>query len=162
MLAPPRFEHLSYAELAARIRAAHPDWPAEGIEATLANLVELPDGAVRARLSREHHAEIVRSLYQGDPADFYPKIDVPVLLIPATGPEPAAVEDPQAVGTRNAVREALAALPDGRVRWYPGADHDLHAQFPQRLAADLLALAAELPATAADQPVRPAREETPT
>jgi hypothetical protein len=41
---------------------------------------------------------------------------------------------------------ALAALPDGRVRWYPGADHDLHAQHPDRLAADLGELAAGLPA----------------
>jgi pimeloyl-ACP methyl ester carboxylesterase len=135
-LAPPRFDHLRYADLAARITAVHPDWPPAGIQGTLANLVELPDGGVRARLSRDHHREIVRSLYLGDPAPLYPEITVPVLLVPATGAEQAPA----------AVLEALATLPDGEVRWYPGADHDLHAQHPQRLAADLLALAGRVPA----------------
>jgi hypothetical protein len=39
------------------------------------------------------------------------------------------------------VRVALTALPSARARWYPGADHDLHAQYPDRLAADLEELA---------------------
>jgi pimeloyl-ACP methyl ester carboxylesterase len=145
-LAPPRFDSLRYADLAARIRAGHPDWPAEGIEGTLANLVGLPDGGVRARLSREHHRDIVRSLYEGDPATSYPKVTVPALLVPATaGPEQGDGHDER----RAAVLEALAALPDAEVRWYAGADHDLHAQHPRRLAADLLDLAARIPGTTA-------------
>ncbi len=132
VLAPPSFEHRTYDEVAAWIRQAHPDWPAEGVEGTLANLERLPDGGVRARLAREHHREIVRSLFEGDPRAWYPRIAVPVLLVPAAGPDDAP----------DAVHEALAALPDGRVAWYPGAHHDIHAQHPDRLAEDLLALAA--------------------
>jgi pimeloyl-ACP methyl ester carboxylesterase len=146
-LAPPRFDALRYADLAARIRAAHPDWPAEGVEGTLANLVELPGGGVRARLSREHHREIVRSLYEGDPAQLYPKVTVPALLVPATagpGEDGGAHRGDE---RRAAVLEALDALPDAEVRWYAGADHDLHAQHPRRLAADLLDLAARTPGT---------------
>jgi pimeloyl-ACP methyl ester carboxylesterase len=145
-LAPPRFDQVSYNQLADMIRGGHPDWPAAGVEGTLANLIRLPDGGVRARLSREHHREILRSLFDGDPAVWYPRIGVPVLLVPAVGErpdpqrEPDDTQDEREAGTRAAVREALAALPRGEARWYPGADHDLHAQYPERLAADLLAL----------------------
>jgi pimeloyl-ACP methyl ester carboxylesterase len=130
VLAPPVLTGVRYADVAKRIRAAHPDWPAEGVDGTLGNLVELPGGGVRARLAREHHREILRSMYEQDPADWYPRIRVPVLLVPAAGEEDAGEQ----------LRAALAALPDARVRWYPGADHDLHAQHPDRLAGDLAEL----------------------
>ena len=150
-----------YADVAERIRAAHPDWPEEGLDGTLANLVELPGGGVRARLAREHHREILRSMYEQDPADWYPRIGVPVLLVPAVGEESAGGRpgderadsvDPRAAresavresAVRESVRAALAALPFARARWYPGADHDLHAQYPDRLAADLEDLARSL------------------
>jgi pimeloyl-ACP methyl ester carboxylesterase len=135
-----------YDEVAERLRAAHPDWPLEGIDATLANLVELPDGGVRARLGRDHHRSILRSLYDQDPVDWYPRIHVPVLLVPAVGEQADPADGPRERSVRDDVLGALAALPDGRVRWYPGADHDLHAQHPDRLAADLGELAAGLPA----------------
>ena len=38
-------------------------------------------------------------------------------------------------------RQAAAALADATLREYPGADHDLHAQRPGEVAADLLELA---------------------
>jgi pimeloyl-ACP methyl ester carboxylesterase len=50
VLAPPVLDGARYADVAARIRAAHPDWPPEGVEGTLANLVGLPGGGVRAPL----------------------------------------------------------------------------------------------------------------
>ncbi len=131
VLAPPSFEHIAWTEVEGWVRAAQADWPPESVEATLANLVRTPDGGVRSRLDRAHHQQIVRSLYDGDPARWYPDIDVPVLLIPAAGPDDAP----------DGVREALAALPDAQVSYYPGAHHDLHAQHPGRLAADLLRLA---------------------
>lgn len=164
-LAPPSFEGMRWQDLERRIRAsmsAGAGWPPEAADATLANLVRTPEGGVRARLTRDHHRDILRSIYESDPREWYPKIDVPVLLCPALaaqGPaDPAGGRADQVRGAGleasleagleagleavgEAVREALALLPDGRVSWYGGAAHDLHAQHPGRLGADLLALA---------------------
>jgi pimeloyl-ACP methyl ester carboxylesterase len=127
-MAPPSFDGLRYHDLALRIREGHPDWSDEGIAATLANLVELDDGGVRARLSRDHHRAILGSMVALDPADLYPQVSAPVLLVPS------ALDG-------DGVAAAQAALPDAQVRAYPGADHDVHVQQPTSLAADLLALA---------------------
>ncbi|HEX3003248.1 MAG TPA: alpha/beta fold hydrolase [Angustibacter sp.] len=129
LLAPPRFDGMRFADLAQRIRAGHSDWPSEGVEGTLANLVELPDGGVRARLDRDHHRSIVHSLWADDPRELYPLVRVPTLLMPASGPPgPLALQAFQ------------RAVPHSTVSWYAGADHDLHAQHPQRVTADLLRL----------------------
>jgi hypothetical protein len=40
------------------------------------------------------------------------------------------------------VTDALAQISGAEVAWYVGAQHDLHAQHPERCAADLLSLAA--------------------
>jgi pimeloyl-ACP methyl ester carboxylesterase len=147
VLAPPVLDGVGYTDVAARIRGAHPDWSPDAIEATLANLVELPGGGVRARLEREHHREILRSLFDGDPARWYPRILVPVLLVPAAGDRPEDGEGRREAAARAHVEAALAALPRAQARWYPGADHDVHAQHPDRLAADFLELESSLPAS---------------
>lgn len=142
VLAPPRFEGVPMADLRARAAQWHADWPHEGRAAGLANFEEQPDGTVRSRLTREHHRSILASMWDEDPRELYPLVDVPVLLAAAV---PAEGEPSDA---RPEVLEAHAALAHAEVRWYPGADHDLHAQQPDRLAADLqvLAAAAEGPA----------------
>ena len=147
-LAPPVLDGVRFTDIAARIRQAHPGWSEDAVDATLANLVELPTGGVRARLSREHHRQILRSLFEGDPAAWYPSIPVPVLLVPTVGEHPDDDEGPSTAAARASVQAALAALPRGRARWYPGADHDLHAQHPDRLADDLLDLESSLEGTA--------------
>lgn len=136
VLAPPNPSGVRPAELAARLRTVAGAWPPEGLAGVLANFVELPDGTVRARLEREHHREIVHSLWQGDPRAAYPLVDVPALLLVADGDGP----DPMA--KRAAVADALAGLPDAQVRWYVGGHHDLHAEQPAQVAADLVELAA--------------------
>jgi pimeloyl-ACP methyl ester carboxylesterase len=139
-LAPPTFDEARYDDLAAKIRAAHPDWPDDGIAGTLANLRRTGGGGVRARLAREHHRQILHSLWAADPGARYPDLRVPVLALPAGSPDDAGE---RAVTKAAAVAELLAAVPGSRARWYPGADHDLHAQHPAAVAADLLTLAAD-------------------
>ena len=111
------------------------DWPAEGRAAMLANFADLPDGTVRPHLSREHHRSIVHSLWLDDPRPLYARVTAPALLMPAVDEVPTSSIP---------VTVALELLPDADVRWYVGAHHDLHAQLPDRCAADLLDLAARV------------------
>ena len=132
-LEPPVFAGWTRAELEERAAGWNSDWPAEGRAAMLANFADLPDGTVRPHLSREHHRSIVHSLWLDDPRPLYAQVAVPVLLMPAVDAVPASTTP---------VTVALELLPDAEVQWYVGAHHDLHAQLPDRCAADLLALAA--------------------
>ena len=158
-LEPPRFDGMSMTDLVARISQSHPDWPAEGRAGSLANFVELSNGGIRTRLSRDHHRSILHSLWCGDPRRLYPLVSVPVLLatVVTGGPSDEPPEDSKAEARKRAdVAEALALLPRGEVVEYVGAHHDLHAQHPDRLARDLLSLAAraEVPVAAAPAPSR--------
>lgn len=137
-LAPPVFSGVSPGVLAAQVATWTSGWPPEGVAGALANFAELPDGTVRARLSLDHHRAILASLWDTDPRLAYPRVVAPALLLVADGdgPDPAT--------KRAEVAEALAGLPDAEARWYASAHHDLHAEQPQRCAADLLALAARV------------------
>ncbi|HEY5135397.1 MAG TPA: alpha/beta hydrolase [Candidatus Nanopelagicales bacterium] len=131
-LAPPAFDDWTRAELVERARSWNSDWPEEGRLGTLANFAELPDGTVRPHLSRAHHRSIVHSLWADDPRPLYAQIAVPTLLMAAVDAVPASPTP---------VTDALERIPGAEVSWYVGAHHDLHAQQPDRCAAELLALA---------------------
>lgn len=133
-LRPPDVDGLPAEHLRRSLRAAHPDWSDAAIEATAANLRELPDGTVQRRLSIENHMRILHSMWSEPPWNDLSRLTQPVLLMPA-------LSDRSPAGTRDLVRRAAATLPRARVREYPGGDHDLHAQQPAAVAADLLALA---------------------
>lgn len=126
VLAPPAFDGLRRAELRDRLAATHPDWSATAIEATLANLRDDP---VRPWLCRERHRAVVASLLDHRPRELYPRVGCRTLLLAAL-PE-----------GRELVDEAVAALPDAELHAFPGADHDLHAQHPNRVAALIGSLA---------------------
>lgn len=75
----------------------------------------------------------------------FPEIGVPALLVPA-GSRDADLK-------RSAVDAAASALAQSEIRWYEGADHDVHAQHPEAVAADLLALANRAELSAIETPV---------
>ena len=132
VLAPPKFDHLTRAELVERSSAWNKDWSDEARAGALANFGDGPDGFIYPHLSREHHKSIVHSLYVDDPRPLYARVSVPVTLM-------AAVSREQTEPT--AVTQAAAALSDSHISWYVGGHHDLHAEQPDRCAAELLELA---------------------
>jgi pimeloyl-ACP methyl ester carboxylesterase len=140
-LRPPDIDGRPAAEIRGYLVREHEDWSLDAIEATLANLRVNADGTVSRRLPIEPHMRIVRSMWDDPPWPDYPHITAPVLLMPAV---PAAAQAGDAATQRRAtVEKAAAALARARVREYPGADHDLHAQHPAEVATDLLALATD-------------------
>lgn len=152
VLAPPQFDGVRLDDVRRHLAEMHPDWSPEARDAVLGNFRILEDGTVRARLERDHHRSILFSLWSENPRDLYPLVDVPVLVIPAIPPDlDPATDDERLTEAKPGVCDALNMLADADVRWYAGADHDLHAQHPERLAADLLAFA-----TRVDSPERDA------
>jgi pimeloyl-ACP methyl ester carboxylesterase len=134
-LAPPRLVGTPVADVEGYIRSAQPDWPETGIRGALANFEVRPDGTIAPWLTFERHMTVLRGLWEHRPADRYPAVTVPALLIPAHDGDLEARSRKEA-----AVDAAAAAIPDARVRWFQG-DHDIHAQHPAELAGVLLSLA---------------------
>jgi pimeloyl-ACP methyl ester carboxylesterase len=134
-LRPPDVDGRRAEDIRRLIAGEHPDWSAQAVEATLANLRALPDGTVQRRLRIDHHMQILRSMWDEPPWRDFPHITAPVLLLPAV--DAAGADDKRALVTK-----AASMLADSAVREYVGGDHDLHAQQPAAVAADLLSLAA--------------------
>ena len=134
-LTPPRLDHLTLADIEARMRAESPQLPDRAIAAALHCFRVREDGRVEPRLARHRHLQIVRSLWEHRPSTRYSTLETPTLLVLAdTGDEARTAAKRRA--------EALArAAPRLRSHWFSPAHHDVHSQFPDRVA-DLLAAAA--------------------
>jgi pimeloyl-ACP methyl ester carboxylesterase len=133
-MTPPRMDHLTRAELEARIRASSPDLPDRAIAAALECFRVGDDGRVQPRLARPYHLQIVRSIWDQRPSVRYPKLEPPTLLILADTGDKARTE-----AKRRAEGQALAAAPRARSHWFSPALHDVHSQYPDRVAEVLLA-----------------------
>lgn len=112
---------------------AHPDWDDWGIGATLDNLEHLADGTVKARLSLDHHLEVLRALWEHRPSEILGDVEVPVLLVLAGSGSAEAGEWDRA--RRAEVARIAEAAPRVVTHWIDPADHDIHVQKPAELAA---------------------------
>ena len=132
-LTPPRLDHLTAAELEARMRTWSPELPDRAIAAAMHCFRVTEDGRVEPRLARDRHLQIVRSLWEHRPSTRYPTLEAPTLLVLA-----ATKDEARTAAKRRAEALALAAAPRLRSHWFTPAHHDVHSQFPDRVA-ELLA-----------------------
>lgn len=129
-LTPPNLDGLALRDIEARIRAVHPDLPDWAIAAKLASFRAGDDGRAGPRLTRPRHLAILRSLWEHRPSTRYPALVAPTLLILAdTG------DSSSTAAKRRAEAAALKSAARIRSSWFAPADHDVHAQFPDRVAA---------------------------
>ena len=128
-LAPPRLAGRRLSEIEGYLRSAHRDWPEAGIQGTLANFEQFPDGTIAPWLTFDRHIAVLRGMWEHHPSARYGDVKVPVLLLPAGSGE----LDERAQGRASAVEAARAALPNARVHLFVG-DHDIHAQHPIEVA----------------------------
>ncbi len=127
-LAPPDLLGLSYATFEGFVRSHHPDWSEDAIEGTLANMELQSDGTIRPHLSRSNHMEILKSLWEYDPVDTFSSMKLgSLLLLAASGDEMTDYKGHWA-------KEIETVKPEIKTVWFEGADHDLHAQYPDRVA----------------------------
>jgi pimeloyl-ACP methyl ester carboxylesterase len=124
-LHPPMLAGTPLTRFEAAVRAAHPDWPEAGIQGVLASFDVLDDGTIYPRLTHERHLTILRALWEHRPSHRFPEIDLALLFVLADSGDVDWVTD-----KRQAAQRAQAQLSRGRVTWFPGAHHDLHAQHP--------------------------------
>ncbi len=129
VLAPPRLAGTPRADMERWIRAGHPTWDDAGLEATLANLETLEDGTIRPWLTFDRHLLVLRALWEHRPSKVLPELHVPLHLLLVDGGDAWSV-------AKRAEAERAAAY-GVRVRWFLGADHDVHVELPDEVAADL-------------------------
>ncbi len=134
-LAPPDLAGTPVDRIRAWMTSAHPDWPESGIEGSLANFEVRHDGTIAAWLSRDRHLAILRALWEHDPVASFARLSVPAALLLADSA--ADWSHDKAVG---AAECADASPVPVDIEWFAEADHDLHAQHPERTAASLIRL----------------------
>jgi pimeloyl-ACP methyl ester carboxylesterase len=134
-LQPPPLEGRRAADIEAYMRSTHPDWPEEGIAATMANFEVRADGTVAPWLTFDRHIALLQALWEHRPSTRYADVAVPVLLMPASGRRGTAPG-------RDPVARAEAALTRARTHRFD-ADHDIHAQRPGEVAEVLHRAAAD-------------------
>jgi pimeloyl-ACP methyl ester carboxylesterase len=137
VLAPPRLVGTPVAVIERYARTVHADWPTSGIEGLLANFEVREDGTVAPWLTFERHMTILRRLWEHRPSERLPELEVPLLLLPAVA------EGDDGAERRMAVERAARIARRVRVHPFVGADHDIHAQHPEEVAAVLLGALAD-------------------
>ncbi|MBQ0868628.1 alpha/beta fold hydrolase [Streptomyces smyrnaeus] len=144
-MAGPALEGVTLEDMRGYLRAMHPDWSDSAIEASLSSLRAGADGSLSPRLSPRRRTAILRSVWSCPPSRLYAGITQPVTLLPATPVPDNGRIAPDVLALFEQLRASLArateGLPHATVHEYQGADHDLHAQHPDRVATHLLELA---------------------
>jgi pimeloyl-ACP methyl ester carboxylesterase len=139
-LAPPRFAGTARRTFEGWMRSSHPDWPEAGIAGVMGNVEVRADDTIAPWLSFDNHLAVLRGLFDHRPVDRYPSITVPVWWLVAGSGESLDWDNSAASWSGNkraSIDLASSLLSRSRVEWFPDGDHDLHAQYPDRIA-DLL------------------------
>lgn len=136
-LTPPRLAGTPRDELERSIRRRHPDWSEDAVAGQLANVAVRPDGTAAPNLPLADHLTILAGLWRHRPTRYLPDVRVPVLLLPVAQPD----DHDGTAAKRAGIALAERSLPDLRVRWFEGYDHDVHAEAPDLVAEELLASA---------------------
>jgi pimeloyl-ACP methyl ester carboxylesterase len=132
-LTPPRLDRLTLDALATRIRSFSPELPERAVGAILHCFRVRSDGTIEPRLTRDYHLQLLRALWEHRPSARLPGLAVPLLVLLAdTGDEVRTAQK------RHAEMRALGLTPRIRSRWFAPAHHDVHAQYPDRVAGALL------------------------
>ena len=132
-LTPPALEHLTLAELEARIRKSVPHFTDRAVAAYLHCFRTRADGTIEPRLQRGRHLSILRSLWEHRPSTRWASLKTPTLLLLAD-----SGDDSRTSRKRTAEGVALAAGGAIRSVWFSPGHHDLHLESPERVADQFL------------------------
>ena len=134
-MAPPDFTGVKVQDFVDRVRS-RPLASAMGEAAEsiiLANFEVLDDGTIRAKLSRDNHLRIIEALWEHHPSALYPKVECPVLVMPARQEGEAAAEE-RRQNRLMSVGQASELLPISKTVWFEDSIHDVPVQRPELVA----------------------------
>lgn len=143
-LAPPKLAGTPRAAFLENLRSRWlgPLWSQEREEIIMGNFVVDEQDRIAPHLTFENHLKVVRALWEQRPAQIFPRVACPVLIIPADPPEPL---DEQSAAwlerKRRSVELAEAALPGARVAWAHASIHDVPLHHPEFLAEQIASFA---------------------
>ena len=134
-LTPPDIDGQQWSELRRRMTDNNPayvDPRAETVGRSLFNVDA--EGRVARRFHIANHMQVVRALWEQRPAELFPRVRCPLLILPARQSSDA----PEWRSSKVAgVERALELRPGARVRWFEDTVHDVPLQRPEELAREL-------------------------
>jgi len=133
-MAPPRYANMTVDAIRRLIRE---DWLGDvyspELEPLALSVFDLSDEQnVQPYLSQEHHMQIARQVWAFNPADYYPRIQCPILIVNAVGSSHAA--DPDIIQPPEAAQQRI---PAAEVVWMEDTVHDIPWHRPAELVAIL-------------------------
>jgi pimeloyl-ACP methyl ester carboxylesterase len=135
-MAPPDFSGMTLDQLRERARGRFGELirDAQREQIVLANFEVQGDRTIRARLSRANHMRIIEALWDHHPAELYPRVACPVLLMPARQND----DTPTTSGSfsrRESIARAEELLPISETVWLEDSVHDVPLQRPELVAS---------------------------
>jgi pimeloyl-ACP methyl ester carboxylesterase len=128
VMAPADLTGWALQDVREALAGAHPDWSSDAVEATLANLEQRPDRPLRAWLTMQRHHDRIASMFAHRPRELHRQVRCHTVLL--------AADDPP----HQSALEAASTLPDAELIVFRDGEHDLHLQFPDRVAAAIARL----------------------
>lgn len=98
-----------------------------------------PDGTIRARLTRDHHLDILHIMFEMHTAELLSKVKCPVLAVQAVSGEPPGEREASFLRSKKLGAERLErALPQAKVVWMENTIHDIPLHKPELLAHEIM------------------------
>jgi pimeloyl-ACP methyl ester carboxylesterase len=121
-------------EFLSRLRTQMADSWADDLERTVLSMVyEDEQGLIRDILHPDHHAQVLRSMWDEPPSVVLPNIQCPTLIVPA-GPLPDRANSEFSQMREIMVAEASKITRNCIVKWIPDTMHDIGYHKPNELA----------------------------
>ena len=136
-MAPPVWKGVTLEAFRARLRSRSIAMDDDRVEQiVLANFRTLDDGTITSRLSRDNHFKIIEALWDHKPSELYPRVECPVLLMPARqrNGEPSAT---RRFWREQAIARAESLLPRSKTVWMEDSIHDVPLQRPSLVASTI-------------------------
>jgi pimeloyl-ACP methyl ester carboxylesterase len=136
-MAPPVWKGVTLEAFRARLRSRSIAMDDDRVEQiVLANFRTLDDGTITSRLSRDNHFKIIEALWDHKPSELYPRVECPVLLMPARqrNGEPSPT---RRFWREQAIARAESLLPRSKTVWMEDSIHDVPLQRPSLVASTI-------------------------